>query len=196
MTNPAIHPVILPVPQTDQPLNGRPKVELLRKTARKALALSAAHAGLMLGPLQKDAHGAPLPSNGVFWSLSHKALFVAAVAAPVPIGIDLERFKPVSQALYRRLAETSEWELAADNDETTFFRYWTAKEAVLKAVGKGLTGLSACRVTRIVSQDELLLTYEHAIWRVTHFRLGQDHLVTLTTDHHPIAWHAATEVEP
>ena len=187
---PTLHPVILPVPDAAQQLKGRPKVEALRSAAREALAQSAHYSRLKLGPLDKDKNGAPLPSNGIYWSLTHKNAFVAAVCSPSPVGIDIERLRPVSQGLRKRLADPTEWDLAPTIDQAIFFRYWTAKEAVLKAVGMGLTGLSRCRVQRIVDGDHLLLTYDQQPWMVTHYRVRQDHLVAVTSDRVDLVWHA------
>ena len=131
----------------------------------------------------------PLPSNGFYWSLSHKERMVAAVVSPRPVGIDLERLAPVHARMYDRIADAAEWALAPHKSEKVFFRYWTAKEAVLKAVGKGLTGLERCRVQAIVDDDHLRLRYEHADWGVTHYWVGDDHLVTVTSDDVTLQWH-------
>lgn len=186
---PVIHPVILPVSAADQRLVRRSKVEALRRRARQAATQSVQYGGWRLVAFEKNAGGVPLPSNGIYWSLSHKEDMVAAVVAPWPVGIDLEKMRPITQGLYKRLAEASEWALAPRKDEVIFFRYWTAKEAVLKAVGKGLAALSHCRIERIVDDLHLRLSYEKTLWNVTHHWVGTDHLVTLTSDDTVIEWH-------
>jgi len=190
MTQPTtLHPVVLAVPAAERRLKGRPKVQALRRNAREALALSAGYSELPLGPLEKDENGAPLPSNGIYWSLTHKSEFVAAVCSPHPVGIDIERLRPVSRGLEERIATPDEWGMAPAVDQLLFFRFWTAKEAVLKAVGKGLTGLSSCHVRQIVDDDHMLLSYESREWTVAHHRIEQDHLVTITSDRVRLAWH-------
>lgn len=184
-----LHPVILAVSAEDQRLVLRAKVEALRRRAREAATLSARYGGWPLGELQKDAAGVPLPSNGFFWSLSHKERMVAAVVSPRPVGIDLERLAPVYERLYDRIADAAEWGLAPDRSERLFYRFWTAKEAVLKAVGKGLTGLERCRVQTIVDSDRLRLSYEAESWGVTHCWVSDDHLATVTSDHVVLQWH-------
>lgn len=184
-----IHPVILPVPNEDRRLVGRAKVAALRLHARRAAALSAQYGAWPLAAMEKDGDGVPLPSNGIHWSLSHKSTFVAAVVAPFPVGIDIEKIKPVHQGMYRRLADEREWALAPQSGLDGFFRYWTAKEALLKAVGKGLTGLSRCHVIRIIDQHRLLLEYEQTPCMLLHYRIDPDHLAAVTADHGRIAWH-------
>ncbi len=183
-----IHPVILPVAAADRLLRGRPKVAALSGQARVALAQSARWAGLELGPLEKDAHGAPLPCGGIHWSLSHKSDWVAAVAARCPVGIDLERLRPVSEALYIRLAGADEWRLGQERDEALFLRYWTAKEAVLKAVGQGLAGLSRCRIRAIVDDRCLKVLYDRTEWTVEQRPLGA-HLAAVTVCGARVEWH-------
>jgi 4'-phosphopantetheinyl transferase len=185
----AIHPVILAVSSDDQRLVLRAKVEALRRRAREAAALSAQYGGYIIGALEKDDAGVPLPSNDLFWSLSHKERMVAAVVSPRPVGIDLERLAPVYERLHDRIADPAEWALAPQKTETLFFRYWTAKEAVLKAVGKGLTGLERCRVQAILDDDHLGLLYEGIPWGVTHCWVGDEHLATVTSDNVVLQWH-------
>ena len=187
-----IHPVIMAVPEDERSLKGREKVTVLRRVAREALHQSARYSGVTLGPLEKAENGAPLPSNGIHWSLTHKELDVAAVTAPHPIGIDIEKDRPVSEGLYNRLADSDEWALAPEVTQSLFYRYWTAKEAVLKAVGKGLTGLTHCGIVEILDDDRLELRYEQSIWRVTQLRTVENHLVAVTTDDVNIEWHIET----
>jgi 4'-phosphopantetheinyl transferase len=177
------------VPEPDLGLKGREKVAALGRYARQALTHSARLSGVQLGPLEKDDHGAPLPSNGIHWSLTHKERYVAAVSAPHSVGIDIERMRPVRQGMHQRLADDKEWALAPEITERLFFRFWTAKEAVLKAVGQGLTGLSRCRVEGIVDADHLILSFEDSKWTVAHFWGTKEHSVTITAHGHPIQWH-------
>lgn len=186
---PTIHPVILAVPQPDLELKGREKVAALRRCAREALAYSARCSGVSLGPLEKDDHGAPLPFNGVHWSLTHKERYVAAVTAPHPIGIDIEMVRPYNTALRQRLAGDGEWALAPEVTQALFFRYWTAKEAVLKAVGQGFVGLSNCHIDAIVDDDHLIVLFKDSKWTVAQYWGTKDHIVAVTADHVTIEWH-------
>lgn len=184
-----IHPVILAVPVSDQELNGRDKVGALGCHARQALAHSADYSHLALGPLEKEANGAPIPSNGVHWSLTHKSTFVAGVCAPFAIGIDIEKIRPFNENLCRKIATEAEWTLAPEITETLFFRYWTAKEAVLKAVGKGLTGLTQCRIQTIIDNEHLMVTYAKSKWTVAQYWDTKEHIVAITANNVDIEWH-------
>ena len=165
-----IYPVILPVPAEVQHLPPRQRVKSLSDCARQALALSAERLGVRLGPLEKDDRGAPVPCDGNFWSLSHKPDYVGGVVAPAAIGLDIEKLRPCSAGLRRKTADAAEWALMGHGDvQTTFFRYWTAKEAVLKARGEGLRDLSRCRIAHIFNPTRLRVDYAGRTWTVEHF---------------------------
>jgi 4'-phosphopantetheinyl transferase len=185
-----LHPVILPVPDDDRWLKGREKVKALSREARNALSVSAQLAGLPLQELSKDERGAPLPSGSVYWSVSHKSDYVAAVVSIAPVGIDLERIRAVQRGLFDRIASDEEWRLADAKDEYLFARFWTAKESVLKAVGQGLTGLSDCRIAAIEDDASLLVAYREEIWTVAQRLVGADHLVAVAiTGKTTLVWH-------
>jgi 4'-phosphopantetheinyl transferase len=183
-----LHPVIMPAPPAIRELNGRERILALRRQARIALARSAALGGLTLGALRKGECGQPLPSQGVYWSLSHTTEQVAAVAAPHRIGIDIERITTFTAALQQRVASSREWELSTV-DELLFCRYWTAKEAVLKAVGVGLGGLSRCSITEITDAGELRLAYGPETWTVSHCLQAARHLAAITVAAGRAQWH-------
>jgi 4'-phosphopantetheinyl transferase len=165
-----VYPVILPVPAEVLHLSPKQRVKSLSELARQALALSAGRLGVRLGALEKDDRGAPIPSHGNFWSLSHKPDYVGGVVAPAAIGLDIERLRPCSPGLRRKTADAAEWALMGHGDvQTTFFRYWTAKEAVLKVRGEGLRDLSRCRIEYILDATHLRVDYAGKTWSVEHF---------------------------
>lgn len=182
-----IYPVILSVPPADRSLTGRQKVEALSRHARAALRQSCRKSGLQLHDLPKDDRGVPLPVDGVYWSLSHKSSVVGGVAAPLPVGMDVETIRPVNDALMRKIADDHEWALAAGDRQALFFRFWTAKEAVLKAVGAGIAGLSRCRIAEIGDDARMLLTYDRTPWLVVH-RQFDKHVAALTPHHCRVDW--------
>jgi hypothetical protein len=72
----------------------------------------------------------------VHFSVSNSgALYVVAITRAGPVGVDVERVREVPEAehIARR------WLHGADTDR--FFEHWTRREAHLKAIGIGLSGL-------------------------------------------------------
>jgi 4'-phosphopantetheinyl transferase len=98
----------------------------------------------------ETAFGKPFLANEhsgrpIAFNLSHSGeLAIVAVTDGMPVGIDIERIRPVSAELLagclaqRELAMLSA--LAPGLREESFIRCWTRKEACLKAIGVGLNG--------------------------------------------------------
>lgn len=114
-----------------------------------ARAWAAAQLGCAPGDLRlaRDLHGRPrLAAPAGFdlgWSHSGEGLLVA-LGEGVEVGIDLERARPRPRALElaQRFFHPAEaaWlaRLPGDAREPAFLRLWCAKEAVLKAHGRGI----------------------------------------------------------
>ena len=163
-----IHPVILAVPQPYQMANRRQRVNLLSRRARQALEICAQKSQVQLGPLVKNDKGVPQPFDNHYWSLTHKPKYVGAVISLDHTGIDIEEIKPISNAMFKQIATNSEWRLGTERSEKLFFRYWTAKEAVLKAEGLGMAGLSQCSIKRIINQHHLEVTCQDKHFLIEH----------------------------
>jgi len=96
-------------------------------------------------PIARDAGGRPtVGAAGISLSVSHSGDdLVVAVAAGQPVGVDVECLRAgpwnllPSQALTPSELATLEHEVGMERDRA-FLRFWTRKEALLKAAGVGL----------------------------------------------------------
>ncbi len=194
-----LHPVILPISYQQIVYKGAQHLALQRQIAREALALSAEKSGISLGKLEKDERDAPIPFGGNYWSLAHKPRYVAAVVAKEPIGIDIEEIKPRSEGIFQYVASNKEWQLSnttppnSKNSKNAinwmnFFRYWTAKEAALKAIGIGISELKKCRVIAVPDETHILLDYRDRIWTVEH-AFVDNHIAAITKNENEVEWH-------
>ncbi|MEO0531451.1 MAG: 4'-phosphopantetheinyl transferase superfamily protein [Planctomycetota bacterium] len=163
-----------------------------RGTLRERLAerLSAEPAELVFayGPMGKPS---VCDAPELHFNLAHSADLAICALADEPVGIDLERIRPMknAQGLARRWfhpEEIARIENAADPLHE-FFRTWTMKEAVLKLIGVGVgealpkvltpggpnggeaTGLPvneaairACSVYRLAVEDNFAASYAFA----------------------------------
>lgn len=175
------------VPERDRQLSGRKKTVSLSEYARHALKISAQKSGIVLADLSKTENGAPIPFNGTYWSLTHKSTYVGGVVAAAPVGIDIERIRTVKTALFGKTADAQEWRLSDEPALHLFFRYWTAKEAVLKAVASGLKDLSKCRVIQVIDTDKLVIDCFEKTWNVRHV-FFDGHLAALVQTDREIEW--------
>lgn len=182
-----LFPVILPVAKAGHELSGKEKVARLSSIAREALRLSAKRSGVSLRQLPKDENDVPCSFDGNYWSLSHKPKCVTAVVSEERIGIDIEEIRPRAESIFSLVASDEEWQLGKDKCWDTFFRYWTAKEATLKAVGIGIGGLRACRVIWVPDENHIVLDYRGRLFQVeqTHYR---NHIVSVLKDDNEVQW--------
>lgn len=115
-----------------------------RAALRRVLAqyVGGDAASLALGV---DAYGKPTLARGPAFNLSHSGTrALLAVCGSATVGVDIERVRPMETAVElasRFFAPGEAATIAAAPSmrrDAVFFRCWTRKEAVLKALGEGL----------------------------------------------------------
>ncbi len=181
-----LEPVILAVPQIAPPRSPR-QVRQQRDHARLALRHCAQRCGAPVDGWAKDDREVPLPNAGYFWSVSHKQQWAAAVIADLPVGIDIEHVTARPRELHDRLAEPAEWSMLGDRSWASFYLLWTAKEAVLKAVGVGIAGFMQCRLLDVPGDRRMRLTYEGKTWTIEHYHYA-DHVFAVTCGSESVRW--------
>ena len=98
-------------------------------------------------------HGKPRlddESSGVRFNLSHSAglALIAIARGGVDVGVDLEEIKPRADltGVARRVFTQAEREAVEAGGEAAFYRHWVAKEAFVKATGRGIESLRSFEV--------------------------------------------------
>ncbi len=118
--------------------------------------------------------------RGWQFNVSHTAGLTLVAVAAVPVGVDVERARPIANlaALVERyFAPQERAEFAALPDElkpTAFFRGWTHKEAILKGIGCGTRDLNRAQVRLDPRTPPLVLADAES-----------------ARDWHLVEWHAA-----
>lgn len=126
-------------------------------------------------PMLVEQRGIP----HVSFNLSHSGhLAIVAVAGGMPIGVDIERVRPVSLALAGESFAPGEVAaldaLAPERRDEGFMRCWTRKEAYLKALGIGLDiPLDSFEVSLVPSEPAQLVAIHGAPqdagrWQLAH----------------------------
>ena len=131
-------------------------------------------------PFAYEEGGRPyVPGSPYRFSISHSENMVAVAVHTADVGIDVERIREAPMALARRYFcaeenlylfghEPKDADFAAHATPDVllrFFEIWTAKEAYLKSMGRGLTHLRSVNTTlfkferHLLKEDYLLTIY-------------------------------------
>jgi 4'-phosphopantetheinyl transferase len=98
--------------------------------------------------------GKPVVTEGLHFNVSHSGdLILVALSEERAVGVDVERKREVERvpALVTRWLNEPEqlayerWRAAGASDSEAFLRIWSLKEARLKALGVGISGMSAAQ---------------------------------------------------
>lgn len=95
----------------------------------------------LLTNLRYNTYGKPYLKNGPYFNISHSRKYViCAISQNSLVGVDIEAINPINLVDYKSVLNRAEWEIimTSSNPVHTFFDIWTKKEAVTKAIGKGL----------------------------------------------------------
>lgn len=128
--------------------------------------------------------GAGMPQ----FSLSHGGGWAVCAVADTPVGVDVEAPR-CTMAVARRWFHENELH-AAENltpeaQADTLLRIWTAKEAFLKALGRGLTLPLDSFLVRLEPRAALLQNYSDALWRLHEYKLDDSRVCLCTTEEKP-----------
>ncbi|BAZ68876.1 4'-phosphopantetheinyl transferase HetI [Fischerella sp. NIES-4106] len=119
--------------------------------------------------------------SGLSFNLSHSEdLALCGVSRNRKIGIDVEHMRSVSdvEALAERFFAPREYEvvrsLPLNQQQQVFFRYWTCKEAYLKAIGVGIVQLEKVEISLTLEQPAKLITDQE--WSLIELAPGKNYL--------------------
>ncbi|MBR4368527.1 MAG: 4'-phosphopantetheinyl transferase superfamily protein [Prevotella sp.] len=110
---------------------------LLQRALREEYGLSE------VPPFCIGEHGKPVLEGypDIHFNLSHCREAVACVVSTHPVGIDIEMVDSFDEALLPTTMNEKEQQiiLESPHPESTFIRFWTMKESLLKLTGEGIT---------------------------------------------------------
>ncbi len=94
-------------------------------------------------PVALGEHGKPcFKDGGFYFNLSHSGERALCITADAPVGCDIERIAEPNYRIAARFFTDAENDFLdsvgdADEKKLCFYRMWTRKESVLKAIGVG-----------------------------------------------------------
>ncbi|HWZ35433.1 MAG TPA: 4'-phosphopantetheinyl transferase superfamily protein [Mucilaginibacter sp.] len=126
---------------------------------------------LRLDNLQYGQHQRPYFDGGFDFNISHSGnRIICCGTIDSKIGVDIELMKPTGVDYDDYFTNTEQQNIrAAKNPKTEFFKYWTRKEAVLKAIG---TGVCAPLLDIDVSDDEVV--YQNETFHLMPIEINDD----------------------
>lgn len=106
-----------------------------------------------------------LARNTAFVSIAHCEDFAVCAVHEKPVGIDIEKLRPVKPGMAQRICTEEELSYVQEAPDR-FFEIWTGKEAYFKMAGTGITNFQAVNV----------LTLKRTLFR------REDHLIQIVTE--------------
>ena len=129
--------------------------------------------GIPNGTLHRAENGQPyLTGCELYVSISHCDAMVACAVSETPIGIDVERIRPMDLKVSRHVCVSEEKAYLMGDQPLSqeklchdpavlrlFFEIWTAKEAYFKKQGTGITNLKSVNVLLLERQIFIVKDY-------------------------------------
>jgi phosphopantetheinyl transferase len=128
-----------PLLVTDQKSDQPPRTRRTQKTISNS-AFFAPFAVIKSSPLLVADQQLSSKAKVHFSTAHSGSMVVCAVALDVNIGIDIEQVLPIALDDYREQLTENEWNFIQNSSERllAFYQIWTKKEALLKALGRGV----------------------------------------------------------
>ena len=104
-----------------------------------------------LGDFGYNEHGKPYLANGPYFSISHCKEGIAVAIDDAPIGIDIEAIRHANEDLIERTMNEKERLAISELGMREFTRFWTQKEAIVKAEGTGIMSFEQLQKTLVES---------------------------------------------
>lgn len=107
----------------------------------KLALLEEGYPSSCLESLQFDNYNRPSIGSNIDFNISHSEAYVLCAISKIGrIGIDIEYIKDIDMSYYKDFMSNTEWDnITYDKSPIRcFYHYWTIKESVMKADGRGL----------------------------------------------------------
>jgi 4'-phosphopantetheinyl transferase len=106
-------------------------------------ALQQLQPGLNLAQLNYTGYGRPYFDGRLDFNISHSGDYVTCIISDEGrVGIDIEKIQAVDINAYKNQFNADEWQQVVEawrnGHYRLFYRYWTLKEAAVKADGRGM----------------------------------------------------------
>jgi len=132
-----------------------------------------------------NKYGKPFINRDIDFNISHSGkMVVCAISTEGEIGVDTEELKPITTDDFINHFTSVEWsEIHKGNNlSNNFYYHWTAKEAVIKAIGKGLS----IPLQDISIERDCAYIYNEK-WSLKLINISPDYMIQLAFKRHEAA---------
>lgn len=134
---------------------------------------------LSLDQLQYTPFGRPYFEGAIDFNISHSGQYVVcAISSSCHLGIDIENICSLDWSIFRDQFTLQEWTTIHTHPDPTqqFYHYWTRKEAVIKADGRGLQLplQTICTVSNLVELG-------NKRWHLEELTIDEEYKVSLSS---------------
>ncbi len=161
------------------------KEDKVRNLLGKLLLIEALkksnHQSISLENMKFNNYLKPYLCNNLDFSISHSANYVfCAVGENIKLGIDIEKIKSVDFNDFENVMSQSEWFKinTSPNPFQKFFDFWTLKESLIKAEGKGFFA----DVNNIIITKNNII-YENNTWFYQKLYIDKNYSGHIVTNH-------------
>lgn len=144
-------------------------------------AFKAHNCKATLNDIAYTKYGRPFVADTPDFNISHSGEMVVCSISPIGrIGIDIEQNAPIAVADFRNQFSPEEWRNIeqANPQEPIFYKYWTIKEAILKADGRGIfQSLDTLHVA-----DSNTIPLDDQQWHITAIGHFEKYICHIATD--------------
>ncbi|MCE7994634.1 MAG: 4'-phosphopantetheinyl transferase superfamily protein [Roseivirga sp.] len=133
-----------------------------------------------LKQLQYTSHGRPFIRQNIDFNITHSGRFVlCAIGMNMKIGVDIEEVKPIDFAHVDMTMSKEQWDEinAAEDTLSKFYDYWTIKESIIKADGRGVT-----IPLKALTWKEGGSTYEDSKWHLQSLSIDDGYAAHMATN--------------
>ena len=133
-----------------------------------------------LNNIEYGKYGKPYIRNGIDFNISHSGGYVVcALGRDVNIGIDVELIAKVNLSEYIDVMSEKQWKEinTSSNPIHSFFRYWTIKESIMKADGRGF-GMNPKNISIGIDSG----CYNNIMWFFKDFYISEEVCTSLATN--------------
>lgn len=169
------------------PVSRKEKIDNKKQNSDKLRSLAA---GILLNKVFLDngynlsevevycnQHGKPYAGVNFYFNISHSGDKVICAVCNKEIGCDIEKIRDINESLIARCF--TEKEQSIIDDEIKFFRLWTAKESLLKAMGIGITEKLKSFELYVKNNKLLSIKYDNINYSFKELYILKDYSITI-----------------